>query len=335
MPPNGSISISPSRRSVRHQVSQEAMGWHRDLCFSERSSSCRSLIQPVIYGIYSRSGIRSAPGPHGAPPGHSGQEPVGIYLHGSLTQRAFNPKRSDVDCIVVTRRGLSDAQLRRLGAWLSRAAEVNQWAARLQMLFLLRNEVLTMNSKACLYQFGLLKRSDSDGNPIIWMNILQSGVVLFGPSPESFVPVITPEMLFQALEREVGYLREEISGKPQSQWRDVPSYRAYAVLTLCRILYSFRKGTIVSKQRAAKWAIKYLPGNGAGSSFKRWRAMTPSDLQTFHCFASSSSSISPMTNSMPFRRICVAGRIQDGGHLNPGVSRLHETNRRSNLVCGG
>lgn len=37
------------------------------------------------------------------------------------------------------------------------------------------------------------------------------------------------------------------------------AYRAYAVLTLCRILYSFRKGTIVSKPRAATWAIKYLP----------------------------------------------------------------------------
>src|SRR5262249_34177063 len=70
---------------------------------------------------------------------------------------------------------------------------------------------------------------------------------------------ITTEILFQALEREVGYLREEISEKLESEWRDVPSYRAYAVLTLCRILYSFRKGTIVSKQRAAKWAIKYLP----------------------------------------------------------------------------
>jgi hypothetical protein len=56
----------------------------------------------------------------------------------------------------------------------------------------------------------------------------------------------------------VGYLRDEI-GNPKSEWRDVSTYRAYAVLTLCRILYSFRKGTIVSKQRAARWAIKHLP----------------------------------------------------------------------------
>ena len=50
-----------------------------------------------------------------------GRNLVGIYLYGSLTQRAFDPARSDVDLIVVTRRDLSDAQFRNAGAWLSRA----------------------------------------------------------------------------------------------------------------------------------------------------------------------------------------------------------------------
>lgn len=188
-----------------------------------------------------------------------GKDLVGIYVYGSLTQRAFNPKRSDVDCIVVTNRELSDMQFRRLGAWLARATESNLWATRLQVTFLIKNEIFTMNSKACLLQFGRLERSGSDGNPIIWMNVLKSGLVLYGPRPESFVPAITHEILYQALEREVGYLREEIIEKPESEWRDVPSYRAYAVLTLCRILYSFNKRTIVSKPRAARWVIKYMP----------------------------------------------------------------------------
>jgi hypothetical protein len=59
-------------------------------------------------------------------------------------------------------------------------------------------------------------------------------------------------------------LREEIIDKPDSEWRDVPSYRIYAVLTLCRILYSFSKGTIVSKPRAVRWAIKTLPREWRG-----------------------------------------------------------------------
>jgi len=91
------------------------------------------------------------------------------------------------------------------------------------------------------------------------MNVLESGVTLFGAPPESFVPSITKEIVFEALKREVGYLREELIMKPDSEWRDVPFYRRYAVLTLCRILYSFNKGTVVSKPRAARWALKYLP----------------------------------------------------------------------------
>ena len=201
-----------------------------------------------------------------------GKNLVGVYVYGSLTQRAFNPTRSDVDCIVVTQRDLSDAQFKRLEAWLLRESKVNPWIARLQITVLIRDEVLTMNSRACLFQFGRLTRSGSDGNPIIWMNVLKSGVVLFGPPPDSFVPEITPEILFQALEREIGYLREEISEKPDSEWRDRPSYRIYAVLTLCRILYSFRKGAIVSKPRAARWAIKTLP--------QEWRELIGQALES-------------------------------------------------------
>ena len=189
-----------------------------------------------------------------------GRNLVGVYLYGSLTQRAFDPARSDIDCVVVTRRDLSDAQFRRLGAWLARLAESNPWSSRLQMTLLIRGEVLLMNSRACHYQFGVLTRGGSDGNPFIWVNVLESGVRLYGESPESFVPEISAGLLSEALGREVGYLREELSLKPESEWRDVPSYRAYAVLTLCRILYSHAEGGVVSKPRAARWALGRLPG---------------------------------------------------------------------------
>ena len=184
---------------------------------------------------------------------------VGIYLHGSLTQRAFNLKRSDVDCIVATRRAPSNAQFGRLRAWLTRSAKLNPWTTRLQLTILIRDKVLTANSPECLYQFGRLTRLKSDGNPIIWMNVLKNGRVLFGQSPRTFVPPITRAILFRALEREVRYLREELIEKPRSKWRDVPFYRAYAVMSVCRILYSLNRGTIASKPRAARWAMKHLP----------------------------------------------------------------------------
>jgi len=183
----------------------------------------------------------------------------GIYLYGSLTQRAFDPARSDIDCIVVTHRVLTTIQFANLRAWLAANAKFNSWVKRLQMTFLLRNELLTRNSPSCLYQFGRLKRTKSDANPIIWLNVLGSGITLFGSAPESFVPEITSDVLLSALRREIGYLREEIIEKADSRWRDVPSYRSYAVLTLCRILFSFQYERIVSKPRAAKWALTHLP----------------------------------------------------------------------------
>lgn len=184
---------------------------------------------------------------------------VGIYLHGSLTQRAFNPKRSDIDCVVATQRDLSDGQFKRLGEWLARCAKANPWTTRLQMTFLIRDEVLTANSAECLYQDGKLRRLKSDGNPLIWMNVLKNGRVLFGPPPRTFVPPITRSILSRALEREIGYLRAELIEKPRSKWRDLPFYRAYAVMSVCRILYLLNSGTVVSKPCAAKWAMKDLP----------------------------------------------------------------------------
>ncbi|HEV8124868.1 MAG TPA: aminoglycoside adenylyltransferase domain-containing protein [Gemmatimonadales bacterium] len=191
-----------------------------------------------------------------------GKNLVGFYLSGSITQGAFDPRRSDIDCVAVTRRDLSDTQLRRLRDWLDASARVNPWTSRLQLQFLQKHQILTMNARACLYQFGVLQRTGSDGNPIIWMNILTTGRILHGPRPRSFVPEITREMLFEALRRELGYLREEITDKPASEWRNVPKYQAFAVMTVCRILYSSTKGTVVSKPVAARWAIRNLP--------KRW-----------------------------------------------------------------
>lgn len=183
---------------------------------------------------------------------------VGVYLYGSLTQRAFDRKRSDVDCLVVVRRNLSGVQFRRLARFLARAAESDPWVKRLQMQVLVESGLLKEDKRGILYQFGILKRSGSDGNPIIWSNVLATGITLAGPAPASILPPITREKFDDALRREVGYVRAEF-GNPRSKWRDVPFYRRYAVLTACRILYSFRTGTVASKPRAAAWALRNVP----------------------------------------------------------------------------
>ena len=183
---------------------------------------------------------------------------MGVYLYGSLTQGAFDPTISDVDCLAVVRRDLNRARLQKLRTWLAGTARSDPWMHRVHMKVLVRGRLLRPDTRGALYQFGALKRCGSDGNPIIWLNVLASGITLAGPAPGTFLPPITGDMVVAALVRELNYLRHEITD-PASPWRGRPFYRTYAVLTLCRILYSHRKGGVVSKPRAARWALRALP----------------------------------------------------------------------------
>jgi len=188
-----------------------------------------------------------------------GRNVVGLYVYGSLTQNAFDARRSDVDCVAVIRRRLSPVVVSRLRANLGRLSDRHSWMRRLQLTILIQRELLRFNGDGWLYQFGRLSRTGSDGNPIIWANIFESGQVVFGADPHTFVPPITAALMHAALEREIGYLRTELVTNRASVWRGRPAYRRYAALTACRILYTLETGRVAPKRTAAVWALRRLP----------------------------------------------------------------------------
>jgi hypothetical protein len=188
-----------------------------------------------------------------------GRNVLGLYVYGSMTQNAFDARRSDVDCVAVIRRRLSPAMESRLRSGLRRLSARHSSMRRLQLTILIQRELLRFNGDGWLYQFGRLSRPGSDGNPIIWTNILDSGQVVFGADPHTFVPPITPALMRAALEREVGYLRAELVTQRASVWRGRGAYRRYAALTTCRILYTLETGRVASKRTAAVWALRRLP----------------------------------------------------------------------------
>ena len=126
---------------------------------------------------------------------------VGIYLWGSLTSDAFDETCSDVDCIVVTRRDLDDREFSELDEWFKKAAKRNRWVKRLDMRFVIDKEFLDKTSRCCgFYQYtGKLVRTGSDGNPIIWINIGQSGITLWGKDSKLIAPSVSDECLNDAL----------------------------------------------------------------------------------------------------------------------------------------
>lgn len=186
---------------------------------------------------------------------------VGIYLWGSLTYDAFDETCSDVDLVCVTRCDLDDGEFQKLAAWFTTMQGRNRWVARIDMRFVIDQECLDTNSKCCGFYHctGKMVRHGSDANPIIWLNVAQCGISLWGTDAKTIAPPVSDERLNDALLLELDYLKEALAANVGDRSSNAFRHNAYAVLTACRILYSARHRALVSKDQACAWAMQTMP----------------------------------------------------------------------------
>lgn len=186
---------------------------------------------------------------------------VGIYLWGSLTYEAFDEGCSDVDCIVVTRKDISEREFSALEKWFEKSLGENQWTSKLDLRFVIDGEFLDKTSRCVGYHFGKLWRHGSDANPIIWVNIGQSGITLWGKPAGEIAPEITPEVLNDALLLEFEYLKEDLAANVGDKSDLAFFHNSYAILTACRIFYTAHQRVLVSKDTARIWTLENVPLN--------------------------------------------------------------------------
>jgi hypothetical protein len=186
---------------------------------------------------------------------------AGIYLWGSLTYDAFDETCSDVDLIAVTARDLDDREFAELDGWFNNKKELNRWLRRIDMRFVIEHEFLDKTSSCCgfYHYIGKLARHQSDGNPIIWINIAESGITLWGKDARLIAPHVSDQCLNDALLLELNYLKEELAANAGDRSDKAFIHNAYAVLTACRILYSAHHKALVSKDQASAWAMERVP----------------------------------------------------------------------------
>lgn len=197
-----------------------------------------------------------------------GDEALGVYLHGSLALDDFNPARSDIDFVAATRRRLASEKLAEL-AEMHRAiaAGGNPWAQRLEGSYiparpLRRHDPADADFPAlrCDGSFDV----DTHGSDWIiqrWV-LRERGVCLFGPPPVTLVDPVSAQDLHQAA---AGILREWWQPMLTHHYR-LPEreYQAYAVLTMCRSLYTLEINAVASKTAAAQWALTHLASRWHG-----------------------------------------------------------------------
>jgi predicted nucleotidyltransferase len=184
---------------------------------------------------------------------------AGLYVYGSLVTGDFDKDRSDIDLLAVVDSDVEGDAFDRLDGMHARFVEdYPAWEDRIEVAYV---------PAAALWNFRTQKGQIaviSPGEPfhlkvagkdwlINWYMVRRSGVTLYGPPPRTLIPEISQSEFVNAV-------REQSETWKEWVYRmRTPGAQSYAVLTLCRALYTYTHGTQASKKQAALWAQDYLP----------------------------------------------------------------------------
>ena len=199
--------------------------------------------------------------------GALGEDLVAMYLGGSLATGAFDPETSDVDFVVVTRDGITDQMTSALRAAHERiTAGSSKWAKKLEGLYLPSETLRTRHesTQRCAYLGvggGFTAGSYQSGWIVQVHVVREHGIVLYGPSPTSLIPPISPEELRASCKA----IMRDWSALLATPHKFDDEYQAYTVLTMCRVLYTLEHARVESKPMAARWAVERYG--------ERWKAL--------------------------------------------------------------
>ena len=193
---------------------------------------------------------------------------IGLYLDGSLAIGAFDPAKSDIDFLVVTDDDLPDAIVQALHDMHAQLAAASAWGPEIEGSDIPRGALRRFDAGNARHPYidrgrANLAVEQHDVDWIVHRHVLREhGVAVVGPALKTLIDPLTPADLR-------GAVREMLADwwRPAPACRanlDHPFYRAYAVLTMCRMRYTLAHGTVVSKPVAAEWTRTTCP---------RWRRL--------------------------------------------------------------
>jgi predicted nucleotidyltransferase len=185
---------------------------------------------------------------------------VGFYLYGSLVWGDFDYDISDIDLLAALSADIDVTELIGLQKMhRDFAKEHAEWENRIEVQYF---------STEGLKKFRL-EPSDmaviSPGEPLHmvqagkewltnWYFVQEYGITFFGLSPNTFIPPISKEEFIYGVKEHAlqwrEYVKNTISSRP---------YQGYAILTMCRALYTLRNKEQVSKIKAVLWAKEQFP----------------------------------------------------------------------------
>jgi hypothetical protein len=190
-----------------------------------------------------------------------GEQFIGMYLYGSLAAGDFKLNRSDIDFVVVTAHLLPEAIIEELEAMHLALAQGSKWQQKLEGAYVPR---------------AVIRRDTPEGPPVPTVNerqfylsplgsdwvmqrysLRESKKVVYGPSPRELIDTVSSEDLRAAILDLIDEWWDPMLAEPD-RLKD-SGYQPYAVLSMCRSLYTMRTGQMASKSTTAEWALAALP----------------------------------------------------------------------------
>jgi len=188
-----------------------------------------------------------------------GKKLVGLYLFGSLVIGDFDPRLSDIDLMAALTSDLDNREFEALRKMhIDFAQQHREWDGRIEVCYISLAALNTVRSRVS--QIARI----SPGEPFHlresskewlsnWYLVRGRGVTLFGPSPQAIIEPISKDEFIQTI---------KAHARAWGEWIHDMHTRgglAYAILTMCRALYTCTNGEQVSKKQAALWAQQALP----------------------------------------------------------------------------
>ncbi|MDO8498076.1 MAG: DUF4111 domain-containing protein [bacterium] len=187
---------------------------------------------------------------------------IGFYLTGSLSYDDFKWDRSDIDLLVVLKKAVSEEQFEKLKSKYQKLKISHpKWAERLECSYIsidILKDILPPLQPRPYYGEGELYLS-TYGNEWLINNYLlyTHGVALIGPDFKTLAKPINIQDVQKACVRDL--FKEWEPKIIDPEWLKNSHYQSYAVLNVCRILYTVMSNEAASKKVSAEWVKNEFP----------------------------------------------------------------------------
>ena len=188
---------------------------------------------------------------------------IGMYLFGSLANGDFD-EHSDIDVLVVTDTDISSDLFETLKEMHERITEIDSpWAIQLEVSYIPQSALRHFDRSNILHPHmdrgngEVLNMMAHESDWVIQRYILRErGITIIGDDLKTLIDPVPPGDLQWAVSDILHNWIKHILDSPQELGSR--GYKSYTVLTLCRMLYTYKHGDIVSKPVAAEWAKENL-----------------------------------------------------------------------------